>query len=271
MPASSVDRKDSMVILSVLWSYAVTADTSSVISSKVETSNVDSAVKLGLSRPIQTGMCSCHSWEFNLALSFVSLVLWSLLLAALSSLAVKRNEHERISRERHQYQARKEFVLQSIRIKVRIVKSATFELRFFLLSLDVCGGQRICLKGTAEVSAVALQVPVTLGCCSICLEDFQDGDEICESQYCRHQFHMNGCMDEWLLRHDECPVCRRDYVQSDRHSIYQQPKSRNRYVEPLAMNSDGWGARNDGRYPDERWRFREAGLTAMSEFPPWFW
>jgi Ring finger domain len=106
------------------------------------------------------------------------------------------------------------------------------------------------------------------GCCSICLEDFCDGDEICESYNCRHQFHMNGCMSKWLLGHDECPVCRRDYLQCN-HRICRSHhgKTRNYYVDPVPVN----GLYDSGYYADDRWRFREAGLTAMGEFPPWFW
>jgi hypothetical protein len=49
-------------------------------------------------------------------------------------------------------------------------------------------------------------------CCCICLEEFSDGDEVCQSFNCDHIFHIRGCMSEWLLSHDECPICRRDYI-----------------------------------------------------------
>lgn len=49
--------------------------------------------------------------------------------------------------------------------------------------------------------------------CSICLEDFEDGDIVCQSPNCRHIFHED-CMSEWLLRHDDCPCCRSPYLSS---------------------------------------------------------
>lgn len=49
--------------------------------------------------------------------------------------------------------------------------------------------------------------------CAVCIEKFQDGDEYCSShnQNCLHHFHRH-CIVEWLLTHDDCPCCRRDYL-----------------------------------------------------------
>ena len=49
--------------------------------------------------------------------------------------------------------------------------------------------------------------------CAICLETFKDGDEISSSQNqnCRHVFHRE-CIYGWLLKNEECPCCRRDYL-----------------------------------------------------------
>jgi Ring finger domain len=113
------------------------------------------------------------------------------------------------------------------------------------------------------------------GCCYICLEDFSDGEEVCQSHNCKHKFHMKGCMNEWLVGHDECPVCRRDYTQCVRQHCKQHDNDRIAYVDPVLDVPHHVGAvlgiHQTTRYNDERWRFREAGLTAMSEFPPWFW
>jgi hypothetical protein len=53
-------------------------------------------------------------------------------------------------------------------------------------------------------------------CCSICLESFQNGDEMCASpnQACSHVFHRD-CILDWLLTHEICPICRRNYLQLD--------------------------------------------------------
>lgn len=49
--------------------------------------------------------------------------------------------------------------------------------------------------------------------CAICLADFANGDEISWSQnkQCHHMFHQN-CVLRWLLKHEDCPCCRRPYL-----------------------------------------------------------
>jgi hypothetical protein len=52
--------------------------------------------------------------------------------------------------------------------------------------------------------------------CSICLDAFKNGDEMCASpnQACSHIFHRD-CILDWLLKHEICPICRRNYLQLD--------------------------------------------------------
>ncbi|KAA8523678.1 hypothetical protein F0562_010101 [Nyssa sinensis] len=45
--------------------------------------------------------------------------------------------------------------------------------------------------------------------CTICLEDFKNGDFTRILPSCRHSFHLH-CIDEWLIRHGSCPICRED-------------------------------------------------------------
>lgn len=49
--------------------------------------------------------------------------------------------------------------------------------------------------------------------CSICLSDYQIGDEICWSpnSRCSHAFHKE-CIAEWLMKRDDCPCCRHNYL-----------------------------------------------------------
>lgn len=52
--------------------------------------------------------------------------------------------------------------------------------------------------------------------CDICLMDYEIGDEICWSpnKDCIHAFHKD-CLVDWLMKHTECPVCRREYLLND--------------------------------------------------------
>ncbi|CAH8261176.1 unnamed protein product [Arabidopsis lyrata] len=47
----------------------------------------------------------------------------------------------------------------------------------------------------------------TKSSCSICLQDWEEGEVGRKLERCGHKFHMN-CIDEWLLRQETCPICR---------------------------------------------------------------
>jgi len=50
--------------------------------------------------------------------------------------------------------------------------------------------------------------------CSICCEAYVKGDDIAWSKNdnCCHAYHTD-CIMEWLMKHDDCPMCRNDYLQ----------------------------------------------------------
>jgi hypothetical protein len=45
--------------------------------------------------------------------------------------------------------------------------------------------------------------------CSICLEEFELASDI-TALHCTHFFHT-GCIEEWLLKKNFCPICKRDF------------------------------------------------------------
>ena len=49
--------------------------------------------------------------------------------------------------------------------------------------------------------------------CTICLDHYEDGNEV-KYLWCLHRFHTN-CVDQWLDKHSNCPVCKKDYTESD--------------------------------------------------------
>lgn len=48
--------------------------------------------------------------------------------------------------------------------------------------------------------------------CCICLQNFMDGEK-CRELFCFHVFHQE-CLDLWILEHQTCPVCRKEYIAS---------------------------------------------------------
>lgn len=49
------------------------------------------------------------------------------------------------------------------------------------------------------------------GECVVCQEDLKDGERIRLLKNCNHKFHMK-CIDPWLLRKSECPLCRKSII-----------------------------------------------------------
>lgn len=47
--------------------------------------------------------------------------------------------------------------------------------------------------------------------CSVCLTEFEDGDELRLLPKCTHAFHVS-CIDTWLRSHKNCPICRAPVV-----------------------------------------------------------
>lgn len=52
--------------------------------------------------------------------------------------------------------------------------------------------------------------------CSICLCPYEDGETVCwaKNDECDHIFHED-CIVQWLVDHDECPLCRTNLLEYD--------------------------------------------------------
>ena len=66
---------------------------------------------------------------------------------------------------------------------------------------------------TTSRSLTSLIRETDLISCSICLKNYAVGEKIgfSNNPRCTHIFH-EGCIIEWLLVKNSCPICRRDYV-----------------------------------------------------------
>jgi hypothetical protein len=67
----------------------------------------------------------------------------------------------------------------------------------------------------------------TCTCCSICLDNYGDGDVLRMLPECGHLFHRE-CVDPWLRYHPTCPVCRTSPLPSPMPTPLAE-------VTPLAM------------------------------------
>ncbi|KAK5795369.1 RING-H2 finger protein ATL52-like [Gossypium arboreum] len=47
------------------------------------------------------------------------------------------------------------------------------------------------------------------GMCSVCLSQFEEGEELRTLPECLHSYHA-PCIDMWLCSHSSCPMCRTD-------------------------------------------------------------
>ena len=71
-----------------------------------------------------------------------------------------------------------------------------------------------------EVLEALIEIPVDEDMdnvvCDICQEEYKKGDVMAASRNpaCTHLYHQH-CIVEWLVNHDECPVCRRNYLGRD--------------------------------------------------------
>jgi len=70
--------------------------------------------------------------------------------------------------------------------------------------------------------------------CCICLVDFEEQEKIIKLPVCNHNFHQ-GCLQEWLFTHKECPYCRAD-VKTNQKLLKEGPGGRTNIAEGVEHN-----------------------------------
>ena len=121
--------------------------------------------------------------------------------------------HERVLSERETSQTRvvleqesneddEDSTNQNIALKDDIFEQET------LRSIREVGN--LTVSQTQTTSSSSLYSPKT---CPICLIKYKTGDEIAwsKNEGCYHAYHFE-CIEVWLMNHDNCPICRRDYL-----------------------------------------------------------
>ena len=57
--------------------------------------------------------------------------------------------------------------------------------------------------------------------CPICLDTYKAGDDIVwsKNEKCYHAYHL-GCIENWLMDHNECPICANNYFVDECYHRY---------------------------------------------------
>ncbi|KFK39369.1 hypothetical protein AALP_AA3G235900 [Arabis alpina] len=96
-------------------------------------------------------------------------------------------------------------VLKAYQWQMRAMDTSSMEISdMFDFNQETKGLSRKCVQN----------IPMFYSCsdyqtmsCSICLQDWEEGEVGRKLERCGHTFHMN-CIDVWLLKQLTCPICR---------------------------------------------------------------
>ena len=157
---------------------------------------------------------------------FVGILVFALILRVLVAYAVswrerRREEQEAAENEKREHQQRVELIQNNL----RTVKYETFSLSTHL-SRESNDGISNKMDEDDDTSHSSDDKD-PLQSCSICFLKFNKEEVVCQSNdsACQHIYHKE-CMESWLLKHDQCPICRRPYlalpVDEDRQNTESQ-------------------------------------------------
>ncbi|XP_057826089.2 RING-H2 finger protein ATL39-like [Cryptomeria japonica] len=71
--------------------------------------------------------------------------------------------------------------------------------------------------------------------CTVCLEQFKDGDKYLLMPSCRHCFHLE-CTDAWISKNAICPVCRCNALPKHEEHQEQEPNNSDHIPESIAID-----------------------------------
>ncbi|EOA27799.1 hypothetical protein CARUB_v10023951mg [Capsella rubella] len=83
--------------------------------------------------------------------------------------------------------------------------------------------------------------------CTVCFEDYKDGEEIRRLSACKHAFHVK-CIETWLKDHTNCPNCRAE-VPVKQHSTESTATN-----VTVNANRSGGNRRVSATNRDDDWR-----------------
>jgi Ring finger domain len=90
-------------------------------------------------------------------------------------------------------------------------KEQSIRLKVYTLSKSV--------SGETEIGDESRELRDMSSPCPICLDDYEEGNEISFGERCNHVFHA-GCINRWTdLRHTACPCCRQHLLSRENIAI----------------------------------------------------
>ncbi|KAK1436597.1 hypothetical protein QVD17_02379 [Tagetes erecta] len=102
-------------------------------------------------------------------------------------------------------------VFQALRYVVHRTRSYEVQSRLTPQSRVSAGLKKsvVCQMSTRVLGS---EVKIDFTECTICLEEFADGQNVRVLPHCSHEFHV-GCIDKWFELHSSCPNCRNCLLQ----------------------------------------------------------
>ncbi|XP_077983612.1 RING finger protein 150-like [Glandiceps talaboti] len=80
------------------------------------------------------------------------------------------------------------------------------------------------------------EIQSDMECCAVCIELYKAGDVI-RKLPCKHYFHK-GCVDQWLIEHRTCPMCKLNILKALGHDIQERRVSLIVEVETATTGSN---------------------------------